>query len=162
MSSRPFAQVATLIVKRPDVRAAGGYRWGYYLAAAREERGLDLETVAAEMGVEPWRLGGWETQTKSFPTEMIPRFIAWLGFVPWEFAPCTASTFGERVKRTRDLLGLSSRTLQSQYGIPTSTLSQAELRSKFPIDLVIRLEEVLGVPLEKHAQQSLTRRRRSA
>ena len=78
--------------------------------------------VAKELGVNQWTLIGWEKDQKVPYARYFPAIVSFIGYDP--LPPPT--TTGQKLRRDRWLLGLTSQAMAKRLGIDQSTLLRRE------------------------------------
>jgi transcriptional regulator with XRE-family HTH domain len=138
----PFCH-ATLKAKRslPETYPTELKSIGDHIRKRRLDLGLLQRDVAGRIGVDEGTVWAWESNRNHPKIHVMPRVIAFLGYVPGGDA--TPSTLSERLVRMRTELGLSWRNLAVRIGVDETTLRRRE-RGKMPtfrrhIDAVQRL-----------------------
>jgi DNA-binding XRE family transcriptional regulator len=98
---------------------------GQHLKQERGRRKLRQKDAATILGVGTFTYMTWEKDQK-FPTvRYFPNIVAFIGYDPLP-APMTT---GEKLRRERWLLGLTSRQRAAQLGIDQGTLLTREAES---------------------------------
>jgi len=101
---------------------------GEHLRRARVQRGLKQGDVANEIGVGVRAVIDWELGYRRPPARFIPRITAFLGYCPWK-APEHA---GERLRITREALGLCLERAAAVLGVGRSTADRWERGRRRP------------------------------
>ena len=97
---------------------------GEHLKRARQIKGIRQKDAAAILGIGHFTYMTWEKDQK-FPTvRYFPDIVSFVGYDPLP----EPKTEGERMRRRRCLLGLTSLEMANQLGIDQSTLLMRERR----------------------------------
>jgi transcriptional regulator with XRE-family HTH domain len=91
---------------------------GEHLLCARQLRGIRQKDAAAILGVGHFTYMTWEKDQKVPFARYYPAIVAFVGYDPLP----EPTTDGERLKRERLLLGLTSQEMADRLGIDQGTL----------------------------------------
>ena len=118
---------------------------GEHLLVARYNRGFRQQDVARDLNVDEISVTNWETGKHQPEVRFLPRIYVWLGFCPVTPGPIT---FGQRVRRCREGVGLSRQALAERLGRDNNTLRPVEMDSPMKPTRRVRraIEGFLGAP----------------
>jgi len=115
--------------------------FGDHLRKRRLDLKLFQKDVAQRLGVDETTIHNWETGHTTLSLPIIPRLIAFLGYIPFE---TLAKSLCEKIVIYRRILGLSQKELARQLGIDPSTLGRWEREKGQPSkQLSSKLEAIL-------------------
>jgi transcriptional regulator with XRE-family HTH domain len=121
----PFCHV-TLSAKKPQSRAypKALNSIGEHLRKRRLDLNLLQKEVALTIGVDTNTITNWEKNRTSPKLYLIPAIIRFLGYNP--FHTEDGLTLGWRIKKYREIQGLSQKELAKQLGVDPTTLARWE------------------------------------
>jgi len=98
---------------------------GDHLRKKRLDLKLLQKDVAQRFGVDETTIHNWETGHTTPSLPIIPKLIAFWGYIPFEMP--AKRNLGQRVKAHRRVLGLRRKDLAEQIKIDPSTLARWEI-----------------------------------
>ena len=98
---------------------------GEHLLRVRQLRGLRQKDAAAIIGIGQFTYMTWEKDQKQPFARYYPAIVSFVGYDPLP----KPMTDGERLRRERWLLGLTSEQMADRLGIDQGTLLRREQRS---------------------------------
>jgi DNA-binding XRE family transcriptional regulator len=111
-------------MERPSEIIENPQTLGEHLKRARQKRRIGQKAAASILGVGQFTYMTWEKDRKVPFARYYPSIISFVGYEPWS----EVTTEGERCKRARWRLGLTSRQMAKQLGVDQSTVLAAEKR----------------------------------
>jgi transcriptional regulator with XRE-family HTH domain len=102
---------------------------GDHLKNRRFELGfLQQKDVAKMLGVSPETVYNWEHNRSAPSLYQIPKVIQFLGYDPYTIK----ETLGGRIKRARQVLGMTQKELARKLGVDPGTLGKWERGERKP------------------------------
>ncbi len=98
---------------------------GEHIKKTRMEKGLLQEDVAKLFGVSTDTITNWENERGIPQIQFFPKIIAFLGYHPFLAEP---KTLGERIKRYRELHGLSHKKMGKLVGVDVPLFAAGKAR----------------------------------
>lgn len=154
-----FARLVKTTVKRLDLaeKPTDSRIWGYYLRQKRENDGLSVQDLAAQLSCPESRIMLWEQLLDDPWPQYLPGIIHYIGFVPWEMTPYIQTTMASIVRCCREIKGLTQKELADQLGRHKSLISLIENGKISPTPKIIsKIENALDMPVRAFLNQMVS------
>jgi len=103
---------------------------GNHLRKRRLDLGLLQREMTDKLAVDAMTICNWETNRTSPKLSLIPRIIAFLGYIPYD---TPSGTLGNRIVACRCAMDLSQKELARRLGVDPGTLRRCSSDSDRPI-----------------------------
>jgi len=114
---------------------------GEHIRKRRIEQGLTQKALAALLGVSEAAILDWEIHGRAPALRTIPAIVRFLGRLPGDQENLT---LGQRLRRCRQVRGLSQKVLARQLNVDPGTLARWESGERRPAgDLLARVVDLL-------------------
>jgi len=97
---------------------------GDHLRKKRLDLKLLQKDVAQRLGVDKTTIYNWESGHAAPSLSVIPRLIAFLGYIPFEMP---ANTLGEKIRAYRKIHGITIKSLAWEIKVDPTTLGRWEM-----------------------------------
>lgn len=108
---------------------------GDHIRAKRLDLGLQIKQLAKHLDSDEGSVASWERGDRNPSLRKLPKVLVFLGYDPRP----NAFTLGDRLRRFRTAVGLSTRELAHKRGLDQSTLEGWERGEHVPIDRYRRM-----------------------
>jgi transcriptional regulator with XRE-family HTH domain len=112
--------------------------WGDHLRKKRLDEKLSQKKMGCILGADEASVNNWETGKASPSLDFLPRIVSLLGYVPY---PPGQKTIGEKIRFSREALGLTQEQLAEGIQVDNTTLWGWEIGKRRPaLKYLIRLD----------------------